>query len=240
MAEYRLIYWPMLPGRGEFVRLVLEDAKLPYIDVGRQDESEGGGIDAVMKYVKGDVDGFPVFAPPILEHGDLRIAQTANITMYLAETNDLLPDVPNARWKLNQLAMSVADVVAEVHEVHHPISTGMYYEDQRDAAIEAAKSFVKHRIPRWLGYFERAIEGPFVLGEACSYVDLALFHMVEGLEYMFPKGMAAGADGAPKLMAIKNAVKARENVAAYLASERRIPFNETGIFRAYAELDIAP
>lgn len=237
---FRLIYWPMLPGRGEFVRLLLEDAGASYVDVARLPESEGGGVASVVRYLHREVSGFSCFAPPILEVGDLRIAQTANITMYLADRLGLVPPGAGDAWRLNQLMLTVMDAVNEAHDTHHPIATSKFYEDQKDAALEAASSFVEERLPRFIGYFERVVEdsaGPFVLGAQCTYVDLALFQLAEGLAYAFPTAFAA--QDAPHLRRIRDLVKARPNVAAYLASKRRLPFNEDGIFRAYPELDVS-
>ncbi len=236
--EVRLIYWPVLQGRGEPIRLLLEDAGIPYVDAARAPE---GGFDLILQYRSGDVEGFLPYAPPILEHGTLRIAQTANITMYLAERFDLLPEGEHVPWQLNQLMLTVMDVFAEAHDTHHPVSTALYYEDQKAEAITAATAFVRQRLPLFVRYFERVLErsgGPFVLGADCTYVDLALFQLAEGLAFAFPKGFAA--QDRPRWAALVEAVRSRENVAAYLASERRLPFNEHGIFRAYPELDVEP
>lgn len=236
--DVRLIYWPVLPGRGEPIRLLLEDAGIAYVDVARVEED---GFAVILQYRNADVEGFLPYAPPILEHGALRIAQTANITMYLAQRFGLLPAGEHVPWQLNQLMLTVMDVFAEAHDTHHPVSTSLYYEDQKAEAIAAATAFVCQRLPLFVRYFERIVErsgGPFVLGPDCTYVDLALFQLAEGLAYAFPRGFAA--QERPRWQQLVEAVRARENVAAYLASERRLPFNAHGIFRAYPELDVAP
>ncbi len=235
----RLIYWPVLQGRGEPVRLLLEDAGLEYVDVARLPEDEGGGFASILAYRRGEVDGFLPYAPPILEDGSLRIAQTANILMYLAQRYELLPPGEHVPWQLNQLMLTVMDVFAEAHDTHHPVSAALYYEDQKTEAVAAATAFVRERLPAYAAYFERVLErsgGPFVLGDVCTYVDLSLFQLAEGLAFAFPRAFAAVER--PRWARVVERVRARERVAAYLASERRLPFNADGIFRAYPELDV--
>lgn len=237
--DYQLQYWPSIPGRGEFVRLALEDAGVPYVDVARLPESEGGGGKALMKSTKAAKP--EPFAPPFLVHEGGAIGQTAAILSFLAPRHGLVPDDEGLRAHALQLQLTVMDVVAEAHDTHHPISTGQYYEDQKPEAKRRAKAFVDERIPKYLGWFERvlvAAGGAHFVGGVSTYVDLSVFQMIEGLEYAFPKGMKRIAPRIPKLLALRDAVKARPRIAAYLASGRRIAFNEDGIFRAYPELDL--
>lgn len=232
---YRLYYWPSIQGCGEFVRLLLEDAAAPYVDVARLPESEGGSVKAIMSILRDNSRVAP-FAPPILQDGELFIGQSANICSYLAEKHGLVGESRGARAIAHELQLTVADFVDEVHDTHHPISTGLYYEDQKTEALARAKSFRKERMPKFLGYFEKQIRGDFILGDF-SYVDLSLFQILVGLEYAFPRALERVGATTPKLLAIRDRVRARPNVAAYLASARRIPFNEDGIFRRYPELD---
>lgn len=237
---YELYYWPGLQGRGEFIRLALEDAGAPYIDVARSPEH--GGIKALQRLLAGEGAGaLPPLAPPILRSGELLLAQVANILLYLAPRLDLVGADEASRHHAHQLQLTVADLVAEVHDTHHPISTALYYEDQKPEALRRSAAFVAQRLPKFLGYFEKIIapEG-FAIGGRHSYVDLSLFQVVEGLRYAFPQGMARVEPSTPRLIALRDRVAARPRVAAYLASGRRIPFNEHGIFRRYPELDQAP
>jgi glutathione S-transferase len=237
-AEYRLHYWPSIPGRGEYVRLVLEDAGAEYVDVVRLAADRGG---ALMAWMKGDRTGMLPYAPPILEHGELVLAQTAVICRYLASRHGLVPANEANRLLADQLQLTVADLVAEAHDTHHPISTGAYYEDQKPEARKRAEAFLTQRMPKYLGFFERVLERADgdggVLGAAICYVDLSLFHSLEGLAYAFPKGFAARSGDFPRLMALRAKVAERPRLAAYLASERRLPFSEDGLFRRYPELD---
>ena len=237
---YELYYWPMLQGRGEFVRLVLEEAAAPYVDVARLPEEQGGGLEPLLQFVKGERPGQPAYAPPILVAGDLVLAQSGAICAYLGERHGLAPDAPGKRKQALQLQLTVADVVDEAHNTHHPISAALYYEEQKDAAREAARRFVEERVPRFLSYFERVLErsgGPWLLGDALTYPDLSLFQLLEGLAYAFPRGFARGAESTPAILDLAGRVAKRPRVAAYLASERRLPFNEHGVFRHYPELD---
>ena len=238
--RYRLYYWPTLPGRGELVRLIFEDAGVPYLDVARLPAEAGGGVARILELRRGEAPGLLPYAPPILEVGDLVLSQTAVICDFLARRFGLVPEDEASRLAALQLQLTLLDVVAEAHDTHHPISTAKYYEEQRDAAKDAARAFIATRLPSWLAYFERVAEragGAFLLGAEASYVDLALFQVVEGLRHAFPQAMAR--QSCPRVFAIAAAVSQRPGIARYLASERRLPFNEQGIFRYYAELDSA-
>ncbi|MGV7209249.1 glutathione S-transferase [Oxalobacteraceae bacterium A2-2] len=237
-TPYQLYYWPGLQGRGEFVRLALEEAGVPYVDVARRKQ----GMPALMDSLDADKEDTPSFAPPVLRAGGLLIGQTANILMFIGAHHGLAPRAQAGRLWANQLQLTIADIVNEAHDTHHPISIGLYYEDQKKEARARAREFREQRIPKFLDYFERVLQanpgrGGYMLGSRLSYVDLSLFQLVEGLRYAFPNTMARLEPGWPGLIALRDKVAARPNIAAYLKSKRRIPFNETGIFRRYPELD---
>jgi len=230
--SYQLYYWTGLQGRGEFVRLCLEDAGADYVDVARVE-----GDDAMNPFLDGDHEGALPFAPPFLKSGRLIVAQVANILQYLGPRHDLVPEGETARLYAHQLELTVSDLVAEAHDTHHPVSSAAYYEDQKAEAKTRAKDFRESRIPKFLHYFEKAIErggGHFPLRQH-SYVDLSLFQVMAGLEYAFPKAMAK--QKVPLLRDLSKRVADRPNIAAYLASDRRVAFNTSGIFRHYPELD---
>jgi glutathione S-transferase len=238
--SYELYYWPGIPGRGEFVRLTLEEAAAPYVDVARLPKSRGGGVAAMMKALR-SAGPLEPFAPPFLRSGDLVIGQTANILLYLGPRLGLVPADEGSRLKANQIQLTVADLVAEAHDAHHPIASSLYYEDQKREASKRAAIFVSERIPKFLLWFERVLDasgGTHFVGSAVSYVDLSAFQLVLGLEYAFPKAMARMAKRIPRLRALVANVAQRPRIAAYLASERRVAFNEDGIFRHYPALDL--
>jgi glutathione S-transferase len=231
--RYELYYWPEIQGRGEFVRLALEEAGARYVDVER-----GRGSGAMSRMMDGAKR--PPYAPPFLRAGKLVIAQVALILHYLGPRLKLAPRSEADRLWAHQLQLTITDLVKEIHDTHHPMSSQLYYQDQRPAAKRYTGEFWKHRIPKLLGYFENVLEGsrgPFVFGRKLSYVDLSLFQIVEGLRYAFPKRMKRFEKEMPRLVALRDRVAARPRIAAYLQWERRIPFNEWGIFRAYRELD---
>jgi glutathione S-transferase len=236
--RYELYYWPSIQGRGEFVRLALEDAGADYVDVARRSK----GMAAMMRFMESSAIERPPFAPPFLKAGKLVIAQTANILFYLGPRLDLAPKSEPSRLWAHQLQLTIADWVAEAHDTHHPISGSFYYEDQKVEAKRRAADFTAERIPKYLGYFERILKrnskgGGYLLGKKISYVDLSLFQMIEGLRYAFPRAMARLEPKHPLSIALHDRVAARPRLAAYLTSERRIPFNQEGIFRHYPELD---
>ena len=234
--RYQLFYWPQIQGRGEFVRLALEDAGAAYDDVARAK----AGMDKMMAMMNGGSEKRPPFAPPFLKAGKLVIAQTADILFYLGPRLKLGPREEAGRLWLHQLQLTVTDFVKEIHDTHHPIAGSLYYEDQKPEAKKYAHYFLKDRAPKYLGYFESVLQksgGPNVLGRKFSYVDLSLFQLVEGLRYAFPSAMKRIEKKVPRVVALRDKVAARPRIKAYLASERRLAFNESGIFRHYPELD---
>ncbi|QRM57393.1 glutathione S-transferase [Sinorhizobium sp. BG8] len=240
---YELFYWDEIPGRGEFVRLALEEAGADYVDVVRGSEAQGRGISAMFEIMQSQTAPFIPFAPPFLRDGELVIAHVANILFYLAPRLGLAPKEEGLRFSANGLQLTIADLVAEIHDCHHPISVELYYEDQMDAARARAQSFLQHRLSKFLTYFERILRqnpaGPaFCVGSSLSYVDLSVFHFIEGLRYSFPKAMEKQEPAIPHLIALHDAVARRPHIKSYLASGRRLSFNEAGIFRYYPELDL--
>jgi glutathione S-transferase len=232
---YELFYWPTIQGRGEFVRLALEEAGVRYVDVAR----EPGGMARMMAAMDGP--DHPSFAPPFLKAGELTIGQTANILLYLGQQHGLAPGDEQGRLWVNQLQLTIADLVAESHDSHHPIASSLYYEDQRPEAKRRAADFLDTRIPKFFDYFEGILGRPnpkdYLLGDTLSYADLSLFQVIEGLRYAYPQTLARIDAGYPLLAALRDRVAARPRIKAYLASGRRLPFNQEGIFRHYPELD---
>jgi glutathione S-transferase len=234
--RYELYYWPSIQGRGEYVRLALEEAAAEYADVARSER----GMAAMMRMMEKE-GGAPPFAPPFLKAGKLVIGQTANILLYLGSRHGLAPKAEAARLWVHQLQLTVADFVLEIHDTHHPLGPSLYYEDQRSPAKKRTNEFWKERVPKYLGYFERLLEssgGVYLTGRKVTYADLSLFQIVAGLRYAFPARMKAFERRIPGLVRLHDRVAGRPNIKTYLSSERRIPFNEDGIFRHYRELDL--
>jgi glutathione S-transferase len=238
---YELYYWPTIQGRGEFVRLALEDSGAAYVDVCRE-RGDVRGVRAMMALLEDEELETPPFAPPFLKDGDRIVAQTANILLYLGARHGLAPRGEAGRLWTHQLQLTIADLVAEAHDTHHPVGTELYYEDQMREAKRKAQAFREHRMPKYLAWFERVLasnrSGPaHLVGRLLTYADLSLFQIVEGLHYAFPRAAERALADVPRVVALRDAVAARPRIAAYLASPRRIPFNEDGIFRRYPELD---
>jgi glutathione S-transferase len=235
---YELYYWDGVQGRGEFIRLALEEAGADYVDIAHQPDGTG----AMMRLMADAGDQPCPFAPPFLKDGELIVSHVANILLYLGPKLGLVPADEGARYTANGLQLTIADLVGEVHETHHPIAPSLYYEDQKAAAKARTEDFLTHRVPKFLGYFERLLqrthkEGGWILGGSLSYVDLSLFQIVAGLCYAFPRAMTGVATRYPGLAAVHERVQRRPNVARYLASGRRLAFNESDLFRHYPELD---
>jgi glutathione S-transferase len=233
--RYELYYWPEIQGRGEFVRLALEEAGAPYLDVARRKD----GVARMMKFLDGAALATPPFAPPFLKAGRLVIGQTANILNYLGDRHGLSPRNDAGRLWTDQLQLTIGDFVVEIHDTHHPIGSGLYYEDQRKEARRRAADFRDTRATKFLAYFERALDrnGPYLAGRKVTHADLSLFQVVEGLRHAFPMMMRRLERRIPLTVALHDRVAQRPRIAAYLASDRRIAFNRMGIFRHYEELD---
>ena len=232
--RYELYYWPSIQGRGEYVRLALEDVGASYVDVARQ-----RGVPVMMRMM--EESATPPFAPPFLKAGKLVIGQTANILLYLGARHGLAPKAEAGRLWVHQLQLTIADFVLETHDTHHPLGPTLYFEDQKSESKKRSREFWKERVPKYLGYFEELTAkggGTWVTGRKLTYVDLSLFQIVAGLRYAFPRHMKAFEHEIPKLCELHDRVAARPKIAAYLASDRRIPFNEDGIFRHYKALDV--
>jgi len=223
-VKYELYYWPSIQGRAEFIRLAFEDAGADYVDVARRKN----GMQAMQAQMK----RLQVFACPFVRAGEVVVAQTALILHFLGPRLKLAPKAENGRLWLHQQQLTVSDWIVEVHDTHHPLGGGLYYEDQKPEARRRTQLFLKDRLPKFMGYFE-ALKRP----KATTYLDLSLFQMIEGLRYAFPTWMAKNERKYPKLLALHDRVGGRENVAAYLASDRRLAFNQDDLFRRYPELD---
>jgi glutathione S-transferase len=243
---YQLHYWPAIQGRGEFVRLALEAAGAPYVDVARGDAAQGQGMGAMTRYFEDASIARPPFACPFLVDGRKVIAQSAAILLYLGPRLDLVGKSEADRVWTHQIQLTIADFVTEVHDMHHPLGAGLYYEDQKKESARRAAEFRKDRLPKFLRWFEAILERnprnaarafPHLVGAKLSYADLSLFQCVEGMHYALPKAMKRAMKQAPLVATVHAGVSRHRRVAAYLASERRIPFNEEGIFRRYPELD---
>ncbi|TFF25558.1 glutathione S-transferase [Jiella endophytica] len=239
---YDLYYWPGLPGRGEYVRLVLEAAGAEYRDMARLDRSQGGGVEAMFAFIRGAKGPRRPLAPPFLVDGDIILSQTAVIVAFLGERHGLAPDLEADRMFARSIAATTADFVGEAHDTHHPLGVALYYEDQKAEAARRAEAFRNERMAKFLGWYEALIgDNPagssYLAGDALSYADLGLFQTVEGLRYAFPRRMKTLSPDYPLVMALCDRVAAGPRISAYLGSDRRTPFNEDGIFRHYPELD---
>ncbi|UVC11586.1 glutathione S-transferase family protein [Rhizobium sp. TH2] len=238
---YELYYWDGMQGRGEFVRLALEDAGAAYIDVAREPDR---GTREMIKLMKSTSEPHIPFAPPFLKDGDLIVSHVANILFYLGPKLGLAPAGEPLRWFANGLQLTITDFVAEAHDTHHPIAISKYFEEQKPEAEARTSEFLQNRVPKFLGYFERVLQqnpdgSGHVVGNRITYVDLSLFQVMEGLSYAFPKAMKHYAGHYPGLERLWEKVRGRPNIADYLASPRRAAFNEHCVFRHYPELDIA-
>ncbi len=243
--RYELFYWPTIPGRGEFVRLALEQAGVDYVDVAREPEAAVMGVPALTGWLADESVATPPYAPPFLRAGKRIIAQTANILLYLGARHGLAPRDEAGRLWAHQLQLTVTDFLVHIHDTHHPIAGALYYDEQKPEARRRAAAFRRDRLPKFLRYFERVLRcnshgSRYMAGNKLTYVDLSMFHLMAGLHYAFPRAMAQLGSELPLLNALSRRVAALPRIAAYLKSKRRLAFNQMGIFRHYPELDAPP
>lgn len=203
---YELYYWPTIQGRGEFVRLAFEAAGADYVDVSRQDD--GAAMTALMKDA-----ATPSFAPPFVRLGGRTIGQVAAILAWLGPQLGLSPDGDSDRAWLNQIQLTLADLVAEAHDTHHPVDLMAYYDDQKPEAARRAEGFRTARIAKFLTWAETVLtRNPHgadgMVGDRLTYADLSLFQVVEGLTYAFPKAAGRVLATTPKVVAVRDRVAA--------------------------------
>jgi glutathione S-transferase len=239
---YELYYWPGIQGRGEFVRLTLEATAAPYVDIALAPEQKGGGVRAMQRMLQDKTLKHPAFAPPFLKAGRELIGQTANILLFLGDRLDVAPRREADRRWTHQLQLTIADFVLEAHDTHHPVGGGLYYEEQKPEAQRRAKEFRESRMPKYLAYFERVIKrnrvrGKWMVGSRMSYVDLSMAQVIAGLRYAFPLATRRSLQSCPRLRALHDEVFSLPRITQYVASGRRLSFNNDGIFRCYPELD---
>ena len=238
--RYELYYWPHIQGRGEYVRLALEEGEADYVDVARLPESEGGGRPAVARLLQNTANKQAPFAPPLLKAGKLVISHTANILQYLGPRLGLAPKADAMRFYTHGLQLTITDFVREAHDVHHPIANSLYYEDQKPEALRRSGHFKAERLTKFTNYFETVLArsgGKYLLGKSLSYVDLSMFQVMASLNYALPRAMAGMQAKLPRLNALHDRVAARPRIAKYLASPARLPFNTHDLMRHYPELD---
>jgi glutathione S-transferase len=220
---YEFYYWPHVQGRGEYVRLALEEAGADYVDVARVE-----GPEVLRRMIDADL-GTPPFAPPFLKDGGRVLGQTTNILLYLGQRHGLAPKSEAGRLWTNQIQLTIADFSLEAHDTHHPLGPRLSFEEQRGEAMKRAEWFREERLGRFLGWFEKILagnRGGYLVGRRLTYADLSLFQTVEGLRYAFPKAMRQLEGHHPRVVALHACVADRPRIGAYLASQRRVGFHE--------------
>lgn len=240
--RYELYYWPTIPGRGEFVRLALEEAGVDYLDVAQDADGPAAAVEKIQTAMDDESLATPPFAPPFLKAGSAVIAQVANILFYLGVQHDLAPHEEVGRLWVHQLQLTLADWVVEIHDTHHPLGPSLYYAEQQTEAKRRTADFLAARLPKFMGYFERVLErnpagDEYLVGDSLTYADLSLFLAMTGLRHAFPKAMQRLEPDYPLVAGLVTREGERPRIAAYLSSPRHQAFNEDGIFRYYPELD---
>ncbi|KAK6865519.1 glutathione S-transferase domain-containing protein [Apiospora arundinis] len=245
-APYELIYYTGVPGRGEHVRLILEEAGAAYEDT--QFLSFDKARENVTHWLGAGGHGNPhYFAPPLFKHGDLVISQTPNILLYLGPKLGLAGSQKDDVYRVNALALTALDGLSnEVHDSHHPIAVMLPYEDQKEESRRRSQYWIQNRLPSHLDYWQKVLKsdkgspGPWLLGETFTYADLVLFQCLDGTMYAFPKAMKQARESGKydKVFKLWEDVKTRPNIATYLCSGRRQKYQDWGIYRHYPDNDV--
>nr|ACM44934.1 sigma-class glutathione S-transferase [Laternula elliptica] len=218
--KWVLYYWPGFKGRAEFVRLVFEEAGIPYL------ESNQGVADSI---IKGEIGGYPVMMPPVVAKGDFRLGQTQMICQYLAGKYGLAPKGEEDKIHAEQVCASMYDYLTEGYGAFHGAKPGVKYADQKEEAQRYIDRVVQQRLPRYLKHFETVLAANtagtgFLFGDSISHADLALFHIMNATEFQFPE-VYKSADYIPLLKAHRDRIASRPNIVAYTQSERCKPFS---------------
>lgn len=181
--EFKLFYWPGMLGRGEFMRLLFHETQTPYEEVFKDKSFEEA---KQMGYGRGKKH----FAFPVIEHGDIVLSQTPVICRYLGKKLDhgrLYPKTEKDRLQAEVLMAGVVDVVEEGCRAWHPIDYNATYDSQKEQAKPFIEYYKKKRLPRWLDFFETTLKDNYsengelvFVGKQISWVDLCIFHFVDG------------------------------------------------------------
>jgi glutathione S-transferase len=171
---YEFYYWPMIQGRGEVVRLALEEAGVHYIDVARSDKKQEDNRAAILAILQDPDLERPPFAPPFLLDNGVMIAQAAAILQYLAPKINLIGNEETEKIFANQIQLTVTDFLMEVHDTHHPLASALYYEDQVEEAKKRSANFIELRIPKYMDYFEKILtnnksNSGWLIGDKLTY-----------------------------------------------------------------------
>ncbi|KAH9836270.1 glutathione S-transferase C-terminal-like protein [Rhodofomes roseus] len=256
---YKLYYWGGIPGRGEYIRLAFEYAGESYSEMNTASKL----LPTITDPAK--VGYPPHLAPPVLELPSGRfLSQTPAILSYLAPKFKLAgekgsrvveaglseeerEEAEEERATVSQLTLTALDICNEAHDVHHPIASAQYYEDQKEAALARAEDFRKLRIPKFLKHLQSVLASnpatavgakTYLVGKQTTTADLVLFHVIDGLLFAFPRRMGAVKESGeyPDVFALYERVKGEKGIKEYIASGRRQKFS-LGLFRHYEELD---
>lgn len=215
---WKLYYWDMCPGRGEYVRIVFEEAGVQFLE---------DRDNILEKVIKGGMEGFPAFAPPVITRGDFKLSQTPVICEYLGKHFNLYPASDTDVWHARQINLTIHDFQADGRNVFHAKQFTASYFGQEAETQGHIDWFRKERLPRWLLYFEKLLQAndngrSFVIGDKLTYVDLGLLQVLRNAANQFSDEWIKM--DIPLIKAFKQRMEARPNLAAYFKSDRCQPF----------------
>jgi len=225
---WQILYWPAKDadgkvaagaGRAEYLRVLFEEAGVPYQDV-------TAGLRAFF-WQNLEAQPYPALAPPAIRKNNFILGQTAVCAKRLAMEFGFYPTDEDDAAHAEQIVTTVHEYIAEGRSAFHPVKNTMSYHDQKEEAKPYIAAFKADRLPRYMTNFERFLKanrggGGFFVGDSLSYVDLQVMVMLQVTRSQFPDAWEAL--DAKLLKDHLAQMEARPRIKAYLLSDRKQPF----------------
>ena len=178
------LQWDGVPGRAECIRLLFEYTGTPYEELKDNSTLMTRIVDPEIVGIPPNLWP-PVLELPngkwLGQTGVIMnyLSPKLGLAGYAKDDTDLDEDEKVfLSAKTSQLVFTALDLLVEVsavdsrrpvhglcimscsqaHNVHHPVSTNLYYEDQKAEALRAAEQFRASRLPKYMQHFQSVLE----------------------------------------------------------------------------------
>ena len=238
-----------MKGRGEFLRLMLEDKGVPYDNSGDGLYGPNGSMDMFRgspQAIDRDADAatasppcdvHPVLYPPAIWHRPtdgsgppVLINQVGACMIYLGDVLGYAPSTTAERARANQILLNALDYISDGRSSFHPVKNHMSYNEQKEEGDKESKAFAQGRMLSFLHHFDKVArrnasgpQSPIAGGPALTYADFALFHVLDATAHQFNSEhyeQAWDKADVPALKQFYQWMMDRPNLKAYFASER--------------------